>query len=153
MRGETGSEDTPKKTYSYFHCRRCKKYFAMNSYIGSFCPFCSTPARDAQDFPLRVLTTDTPVRDRLFIAMPKCTYCPELYRCPECFREEKRNPDKCRNCPCAGCCNETIEFANEVRSGRISLWQAVLDSAGKRGAKPGPMAKLMEKEFEDEIPF
>jgi hypothetical protein len=102
---------------------------------------------------VRVLMTDAPVRDRLHIAIPKCTHCVDAYRCPECFGAEKRNPDHCRYCPCAGCCNETIEFANSVRSGRISLWQAVLDSAEKRGAKPGPMAKVMEKEFEDEIPF
>jgi hypothetical protein len=151
MRGKTGSEDTPQKAYSYFYCRNCKKYFTITSHIASVCPFCSTPGHI---FPLGVLTKDTPVRDRLFIAMPKCVKCTDAYRCPECIGGEKRTPADCRACTCAVCCNEMLEFAKGIRSGRLNLWQVVRELAEKRGAKPGPMAKMMEQEvFEDEIPF
>jgi hypothetical protein len=46
-----------------------------------------------------------------------------------------------------------IELANGIRAGEINLWQAVLDRAAKRGATPGPMAAMMAREFEDEVPF
>jgi hypothetical protein len=123
----------------------------MDSYIpGSVCPFCSAPGRT---FSLAVFTADNPIRDRLFIAAPECTHCQEAYRCPECFGSEKKRPDDCRFCPCARCCYEAVEFANGVKSGEISLWQAVKDLAEKRGAEPGPMAEMMERDFEDKIPF
>jgi hypothetical protein len=46
-----------------------------------------------------------------------------------------------------------IELKTGIKDGRINLWQAVLDLAAKRGATPGPMAAMMAREFEDEIPF
>jgi hypothetical protein len=156
MRDETSGENTPKKKYQYYYCRHCKTYFTINSYISSFCPFCTTPGKDGKDgqyFSLRYFAKDAPVRDRLFIAIPKCTHCSEAYRCPECFGAEKRNPTDCRICPCIECCNETIKIVNDVRSGRSSLWQTFMDLMKERKAKPGPMAKVMEREFEDEIPF
>jgi hypothetical protein len=160
MRGEDNSGDGPKKTYGYFYCRNCKKYFTMESFIpGSACPFCSTPGRHGLDVRLVIVAKEYPIQDRLHIAIAKCTHCADAPRCPDCFGAEKefggkkRNPNDCRYCFCAKCCSETIEFAQGVRSGRISLWQAVMDLAREKGAEPGPMAKLMEQEFEDEIPF
>jgi hypothetical protein len=153
MREETSGKNTPKKIYNYLYCCHCKTYFTINSYISSFCPLCSTPGKDGQYFSLRFFAKEDPVQNRLFIAIPKCTHCAEAYRCPECFGAEKRNPTNCRICPCAGCCNETIKFANDVRNGKIIFGQVFMDSVKKRGAKPGPMAKVMEQEFEDEIPF
>jgi hypothetical protein len=153
MRGENKSGDEPKKTYQYYYCRRCKNYFTLSSHIsGSDCPFCSAPW-PGRAFSMGVLATDTLIRDRIHIAIAKCAKCLEVHRCPECFGSEKKNPDNCRICPCAGCCGETVEFANGIKSGEISLWQVIEDLAKKRGAKPGPMAKMMKEEFGDEIPF
>jgi hypothetical protein len=100
-----------------------------------------------------VLTTDTPIRDRIFIAMAKCAKCLDVHRCPECFGSEKKKPDECRICSCAGCCSEIVEFAKDMRSGKVSLGQVLEDIVKERGAKAGPMAKMMKQEFEDEIPF
>jgi hypothetical protein len=146
-----GGGNEPKKKYRYYYCGGCKKYFTEDSYIpGSVCPFCSTPERI---FSLGVLITDELVRDRLFIAIPKCTRCPEAYRCPECFGAAKKQPERCRFCPCDVCCREAVEFANGIKSGRISLWQAFREMVAEKGIKPGPMAKMMERGFEEEIPF
>jgi hypothetical protein len=150
MRGEEKGEEKPKVNYSYLYCRRCKIYFTLDSYVHD-CPFC---AQHGHNFFLAVVTRDEPVRDRLFIPLKKCINCADVHRCPECFGipKEKRQ-DHCRICSCAGCCNENIEFADDIRNGKISLSQVFKDMVAKNGIKPGPMAKVIEQEFEDEIPF
>jgi hypothetical protein len=151
MSSENKSNDEPKKKYRYYHCGGCGKYFTEDSYLpGSVCPFCSAPDRF---YSLGVLIADEPVRDRLYIAVPKCTRCAEAYRCPECFGAAKKEPEHCRICSCDDCCRAAIEFANDIRSGRISLRQAFREMVAERGIKPGPMAKMMEREFADEVPF
>jgi hypothetical protein len=151
MRGENDKEKVPKKKYRYYYCGGCKRYFTEDSCVpGSICPFCSTPDRI---FSLGMVITDEPVRDRLSIAMSRCTHCSEAHRCPECFGATKKEPEYCRICTCDACCRAAAEFANNIKSGRISLWKTFRDLVAEKGIKPGPMAKMMEWEFEDEIPF
>jgi hypothetical protein len=148
MRGEK-KEETPEKKFTYLYCPHCKRCFTIDSKVGS-CPYC---VQQGIKFSLMVVTKDEPVRDRLFIPLKKCTYCADAYRCPECFGSKKKQPERCRICSCAGCCNECIEFADDIRDGKISLGQVFMDMVAKKGIKPGPMAKVIEQEFEDEIPF
>jgi hypothetical protein len=101
-----------------------------------------------------VVAKDEPVRDRLFMPLKECTNCTDVHRCPECFGiQEGRQRDHCRICSCAGCCNESIKFKDDIRSGEISLSQVFRDRIKTKNLKPGPMAKALEQEFEDNIPF
>jgi hypothetical protein len=156
------AEDEPKRKYSYFYCRRCQMYFTVDSYLpGSVCPHCSMPG--GAYYSLAMVFLDEPVRDRLFIAIPQCTTCDRAAFCPDCLGADRRHADHCRICSCASCCSETIEFANDIRSGRVSIYQAIKEVADKMDkepregvATPKPMAKTLDKLpawRKEEVPF
>jgi hypothetical protein len=158
------AEDDPKRQYSYFYCRRCQMYFTVDSYLpGSVCPHCSMPG--GAYYSLIMVFLDEPVRDRLFIAIPQCATCTGTGAafCPDCFGADKRQADHCRTCSCAKCCSETIEFANNIRNGMVSIYQAIKEAAEERDmeprkdvATPKPMAKTIDKLpawSHEEVPF
>jgi hypothetical protein len=158
------SEDEHKKIYNYYYCQHCKRYFTMNSYLpGSVCPFCSIPG--GAYYSLAIVFLDEPVRDRYFIAIPQCVTCARAIFCPDCMGADKRQADHCRTCSCAKCCSDTTELANDIRSGRASIYRAIREVAEKKGLEPRqgvttpkPMAENLKGlpilgEVLEEIPF
>jgi hypothetical protein len=134
----------------------CGKYFTADSVL-SECPECGNA--------LSFVRRGEPVRERIpRVVMEKCAKCANNVGAMPCSGGGRpANPEYCVPCKCRACCAESAALYKRFLDGEVTLSRLVADNirereAKERGAeaaeeKPGPMAAVLGKIFEDEIPF
>jgi hypothetical protein len=137
----------------------CGKYFTADSAITE-CPDCGNA--------LSVVRRGDPVTDRVSrVRLEKCGKCANsVYALPCAAGGTPEKPEHCVPCGCRKCCAEIAAFYKRFLDGEVTLSRLVADNirerrereAKKRGAeaaeeKPGPMAAVLGKVFDGEIPF
>jgi hypothetical protein len=173
---EAGNAAAPVREYRYLKCVKswhpfeskrtgCGKLFTADSVI-SVCPECGNP--------LSVARLGEPARERVSrVLLEKCAKCANsAYALPCACGGKPAMPGQCVPCGCRKCCEEARAVYGRFQEGLVTLRELFAENIRKREAKereerakaggqgaeskpavPGPMAGVMERVFNDEIPF